>query len=182
MIKKVLVLTALLCPAFSGMTVECLADVSDQFEQAERYREDGNYAQAEAIYKAIVAADANSDEAFTAQQRLVFLYAERGNQIREGEAFEKLVTDFSEKESLPSFLLGQLGNRYRELDRCQKARQVYQYVIDKWPNDNHAMYAQTGLVNAYLQEGDYTGAVSAVDVLFNRYVSNENLPEVDLAM
>jgi tetratricopeptide (TPR) repeat protein len=183
MVKRIHFLFRLLVGlAVLQVATECYANAATDLEQAEQYREDGNHEQAETIYKAIVAADANTDEAFTAQQRLVFLYAERGNQIKEGDAFEKLVTDFSEKESLPSFLLGQLGNRYRELDRCQKARQVYQYVIDKWPNDNHAMYAQTGLVNAYLQEGDYTGAVSAVDVLFNRYVSNENLPEVALAM
>lgn len=156
----------------------CLAQAESLLEQAEDYIDEGDYEQAEAIYKAIIAADANSDEAFTAQQRLVFLYAEQGNQIKEDEAFEKLVTDFSEKEGLPSFLLGQLGNRYRELGRCHKARKVYQYIIDTWPNDNHAMYAQTGLVKAYLQEQDYTEAVSAVDGLFNRYASNANLPGV----
>ncbi len=59
---------------FFGTAGVCFADVSAQLKQAETHRNDGNYAEAKAIYQSILTNYPGTDFAFSAQENLAILY------------------------------------------------------------------------------------------------------------
>ena len=52
--RSILVSLALFCLVFLGLTGRCFADAASQFEQAETYRNNGNYLQSEEAYETII--------------------------------------------------------------------------------------------------------------------------------
>jgi TolA-binding protein len=178
MVRRLLELTVLLGVVFYGIAGECFADVADQLRQAQQHENDGNYADAEAVYSAIVVDYPGADGAFAAQQRLVFLYLKWDKPAAEDAAFEKLVTDFAAREDLPGILQGQIGGLYRELAKYSKARKTYQYVINTWPQHELAVGCQAGVVKSYMFEGNEQMAEAATNELFSRFGGSQNLAEV----
>lgn len=66
-----LALFVLLSVALPG---KVLGDASTQLEQAEKLANDGNYEQAEAVYKQVIEGNPGTEYAFRAQKDLAILY------------------------------------------------------------------------------------------------------------
>jgi len=74
MVKKILFISlALFGLLFFTMLGGCFADAATQLEQAEKYKKNEQYEQAEAIYKTVVTDYAGSDYALEAQKNLAIL-------------------------------------------------------------------------------------------------------------
>ena len=139
MVKKILFAALVL---LAGMAGDCFADVSAQFEQAAAYERDGNWQQAEQIYKDIILANPATDyalgeHALKAQRKLVDLYVSMKNQTDVETALDKLVADFSSYLHLPG-LFWYIGKRYETAERFEGARAIYSQLIRSFPDTPQA--------------------------------------------
>ncbi|HDL00729.1 MAG TPA: tetratricopeptide repeat protein, partial [candidate division Zixibacteria bacterium] len=122
MLKKILLLSLVLFGLlFFQMPKECFADASAQFELAKTYGKQGNYEQAEQVYKAIVTDYPGTDDAFQAQKKLPILYIIWHKGLQAEAAFQELVTKFSENERIANAV-------YDLAVRCNRRRK-YRWAI-----------------------------------------------------
>jgi len=80
-----------------------------------------------------------------------------GDNVAADEAVDKLLTVFSDQPTLPMEIY-QLSDRFNNAGRADKAGQLYQYIINTWPDDRYAMLAQDSISG-----GSYSNNNEAVD-------------------
>jgi len=91
------------------------------------------------------------------------------DKLTEGQAaFEKLVSDFSQNPHIAE-AVDQIAAHCSELKMHQQARQYYQYILDNWPNDSIAIWAQTGAATASISIGDEPAADAATASLLAKF-------------
>ena len=154
MVKKVLLISLILSALmFSQMTGVCFADASAQFELAKTYGKQGNYEQAEQVYKAIITDYPGTDDAFQAQKKLPILYITWHKGLQAKAAFQELVTKFSENERIANAVYD-LAVRCNRRRKYRWAIKFYQYVLDNWPAAEFAVQAQGSLAKKYYPRQD----------------------------
>ena len=95
MANKTLLITSVLFGfLLSAAAGQCLADAAAQFKQADDYKQNKQYEQAEAIYQQIVTDFPDSFDALEAQKQLTILYIKQDNQPQAEAAFQKLLAYF----------------------------------------------------------------------------------------
>lgn len=187
MLKRLLLLSAVAFALVNcGGGTRCFAeaaDVSAQFKQADGHRAEKEYSQAEAIYKAIVQDYPGSDEAFTAQRKLIILYMAWDKQAKAEAAYEQLVSEFGGREDLVRVLLWEIAGAFREAKEYESAKKVYECVLSRWPTHELALISQTGVIKCYLGLRDDANAAAALAELFKRFSGHEKMRSVvhDLA-
>jgi tetratricopeptide (TPR) repeat protein len=90
-------------------------------------------------------------------------------------AADKLRTAFSndERAAIAGCLI---ADEYRRLEKHEKACELYQYVVDNWPNAEHAMWSQMGLAISNSLLGNDDAASAAITKLPLDYSEQTNLP------
>ena len=163
-------LTILLFFVIAG---RCFADdVSAQLQQAEAYKNDGQYEKAEAIYKQIV-----TDYAFQAQKNLAILYVAWDKLPLAQAALQELLTKFSGHKGIPQ-AINELASSYgMKLKRYDKSRQLHQYVLDHYPGNEQTMWAQQGLAFADIHTGNYAAAEAGIEKLLANFPKHKGLPK-----
>jgi tetratricopeptide (TPR) repeat protein len=175
MVKKVYFAILVLCGVlFCDVPSHCFADAATQLEQAEQYEDDGHYEQAETIYKAMVAADRNTDELFTAQEKLTCLYVAWAKQPEADAAYQELLAEYSGRAGIVK-AVDHVADAYRKIKDFQKARQCSQYIVDQWPDADHAAEAQAGVVRASILMGDEIGAQAAMNKLLTSFADSTHI-------
>lgn len=175
MVKKIL----LLSPVLFGLlllqlTGESSQDAPAQLEQAETYQRQGQYEQAEEIYQQIVTDYPGTEYAFQAQKNITILYVAWDKQPQAEAALQKLVADFSEHKGIATAVT-QVADTYRKLEKHLKACEIYQYVVDSWPEDEHGMWSQMGLVISNISLGNDEVAAAAFEKLLTDYFGYEHI-------
>jgi tetratricopeptide (TPR) repeat protein len=146
MFKKVAFISlAVLGIVFSQIPGEYFGDASAQLEQAASYANNGQFKEAEGIYKTIMTDYAGTDYAFQSQKELTMLYIAWDRQTQAEATFLELVADFSENEHVAQ-AIHEIARKYHESKNYEKADQLYQYIIDNWPIDEYAMWSKNGQV------------------------------------
>ncbi len=74
--------------------------------------------------------------------------------------------------------LGQTGWAYYKLEKYDKSRPIYQYVVDNWPRKARAIHIHTALVRTCIYLEDNEAAQAQLELLTERYAENEKLPNV----
>ncbi len=182
MVKKILFISlALFALLFSGMAEECFADVSAQLEQAEAYVDDKYYEQAEKIYETIIIDYPGSDYALNAQQELTIVYIRWGKGAQALATLDKLIADFPDHPGLPRVLFN-IALQYRQSKRYEKAKVIYQQIIQQYPDSPYAGKAQVGIsetkVWSLIESGNDTAAQTALDGLIADFPDAPDLPAV----
>ncbi|MHC4337114.1 MAG: tetratricopeptide repeat protein, partial [Planctomycetota bacterium] len=165
-----------------GAGAKCLAeqvDVSALLERAEEHEDEDRYAEAEAIYNQILADYPGSNYALGAQEGLVILYFEWGRRepskkVEADSAYEELLTKFSEHEGLAK-AVDHIADRYRQRKRYKEARQLYQYIVDTWPDAEHAAESQRGVALTSMLLGDDPNAEAAIERLLTEFGEQEGV-------
>jgi len=135
---------------------------------AERYRRSEKYENACQVYQYVVNNWPLSEEALSAQRSIVFCRIDLGDDAGAQAGIQRLFTDLVGHEEKWQALSG-IAYRYRKLDKYEKALQVYQTFLRKWPDDDYAMHAQRGLVLCKIALGDDAGAQTAIEELLTRF-------------
>jgi tetratricopeptide (TPR) repeat protein len=147
------------------------ADVSAQLKQAETYQNNRQYEQAEAIYQQIATAFPDTNDALEAQMQLTLIYIATDRQQQADAAFEKLTAGFSKQKGIAE-AVWQIGQRYIELKKYDKAYEINQYNVRHFPKDMYTMWSQVEIIYSHLREGDDVGADAAVEKLFTNFNDN----------
>ncbi len=177
MLKKVLFVTLVsFCLLFSAMARKCLADPADQLEQAEIYKKDGDYQQAEAIYKTVVQENPGTDYALDAQKRLAILYLDISNEGQAQLAVDELVAGFSGNVRIAE-AVHEIAGHCRWLKKYEKSKQLCQHVVDSWPGSKSAMWSQMGVAMANISLGEPDAAAAAIDKLVADFSGNEHIAQ-----
>ncbi|MHC4424458.1 MAG: tetratricopeptide repeat protein, partial [Planctomycetota bacterium] len=150
------------------------ADVSAQFEQAETFEKQGQYEQAEQIYRQIAADYPGSDDALTAQKNLTCLYIADDNQEQAGAAFGKLLDEFAEHEKLPG-AIHKIAEQSHKLAKADKAILLCQHFMAIKPEQ--AIWLHMGMVisNIMLEDNDFAWA--AVEKLLSDFSADRRCAE-----
>jgi len=152
-----------------------LADVSIQLKQAETYQNNRQYEQAEAIYQQIVTAFPDTNDALVAQKQLTLIYIATDRQQEADAAFEKLIADFSEHKGI-SGAVWQIAKRYNTSKKYDKALELYQYNVEHFPKDIHAMWSQMNIIRSYISDGNEPAADAAFNKLLAIFSGQPKLP------
>ena len=73
--------------------------------------------------------------------------------------------------------LGQTAWAYRKLAQPDKARKIYQYVVDNWPSKDRAIFSQRGIVLCSIAMNDQVAAAAGVQKLLTGFAGDAHLPE-----
>ncbi len=176
MFKKILFMPLVLFGlVFFQMAGECFAGASSQLEQAQTYMNNGDYEQAEGIYKTIVQNYPGTDHALEAQKQVTVLYIDWDKQAQAQAALQELVAGFSENEHIAKAVY-EVAQKYRWLQKYDKAGEVYQTVVEKWPgNDKYAIASQIGVARSNIEVGNDAGADAAMQKLITQFSDHQDV-------
>ena len=174
---KILCALCVVLVAACGVARPQEGDVSALLDRAKQCVADGNYPAAGAIYKQMAADYSGTEAGLDAQEKLIELYIDQGKQAEADSAFEQMVADFAGLEGLAK-AVDHVADRYRELRNYEKAREIYRYAVQTWPDAKHAADSQRAIALTSILLGDEPNGQAAIDVLLSRYASNPDIVEV----
>ena len=89
-------------------------------------------------------------------------------------AFERLCTQYSGNNLLPKAVCV-LGDNYRQIGQPDRARQMYEYALEKWPEAGHAFWSQAGLAMANILLMQDEAAKAAVEKVVGQGEINDDV-------
>ncbi|MHC4154168.1 MAG: tetratricopeptide repeat protein [Planctomycetota bacterium] len=178
MVKKTLCASLVLVSlVLWGRASTCFADLAGNFEHAIEYEQTGNCEQAAATYQAIVDNYPGTGDALEAQERLTIVYIAWDKQAEADAAYQELLAKYSEQQHLAK-AVDHVADKYRQLARYEKARELYQYIVDHWPEAGHAVDSQRGVVISSIRLGDESAARTAIARLLADFPANQDVADV----
>ncbi len=166
--KRLLLCTCLLM--LTPMLIQ--ADTTQQLEQAEELIDAEKFDEAEGIYKAVIAG--KGPDALLAQEKLIYLYIQQNKQDDAETAYGQLLADFSDNPGLLK-AIDHVADDWREFEDFAKAREVYQYIVNTWPDAEDTVDSQRGVVLTSLLLGDYDYANESLDKLIKDYGDHRDI-------
>lgn len=162
---------------FSGHSAlpSALYWIGKRYESLEKYEE------AKSIYQNVVTNYPSAGSAFWAQKHLIIIYIDSRDYTAAQTAIDKLVKDFSGHSGLPEVLCS-IGARYKEYGKYEEAKNIYQQVIEQYPDSPYVHEAQLGVsaitgVLSLIESGQVIAAEAAIDNLVADFNDHPGLPE-----
>jgi len=175
MVKKILFISlALFGLLFSTMPPACFADAAAQLQQAETYKQNEQYEQAEAIYRGIVTDYPGTDEAFQAQKSLALLYIKTARYPAARQEVDVLLTNFAYHPELPGEVY-KLAEQYWRKKRYEDAKSLYEYIAENHSDSDLAIKARRSVVVADILLGNDAAAQAGVDALIRDFAEDPEL-------
>lgn len=182
MYKKVILLVLFGLVPF-GLTGRCFADAMAEFEQAEGHRRNGDYLQAEQIYRAIVKDSPGTADALRAQRGLVIVYILTQRSFDAEAAVDELIADFS-GYSDPNALAGvlfEVARQYEWSTKYRAANKIYQRIMDDHSASWFVNRANLAVVRTNIMSLIEFGKEQETQVAFNKLIvdfgGHEDLPQ-----
>lgn len=148
------------------------------YEIADNYRAFGEYEKAKELYQYVIDNWAQPDGAIQSQVAVARSHIALGDDANAEVAIKKLVTEFSENKNIAG-VLNDIAYSYRELEQYEKARELYQYVIENWPQaESEAIWSLVCLAKSNIALGDEPNAQTAIDSLIADFNSHPDLPRL----
>jgi len=171
------------CLAFFNTKSIAKTDISslDALQQkAKTLYESGQYSKAEQIYKTIIKENRRDGNELKAYQELATLYVQSGNIPAAEETAAVLIKKFSKHNQL-AYALYWITERYERLDKFQEAKNNYKQIVENYPNDEWAGWAQLGFLRteakSLIASGKYIQAQKTVDKLTAGFAYHSNFSE-----
>ena len=177
MVKKILFISlALFGLVLSERAEVWFADTSALFEQAQIYKQDGNYEQAEQIYQQIVTDFPDSNDALEAQKQLALMYITTDSQQQADAAFVELTAVFAGHKDIAQ-AVWKIAKEYEEPKKYDKALELHQYNVEHFSSDMYAMWSQVEVTYFHINSGDNTAADAAFEKLLTLFSGRPTLPK-----
>jgi TolA-binding protein len=141
---------------------------------ADEYRNFSKNEKARELYQYMVDNCPDAEHAMWSQMGLAITNIRLGNYDGAKNSVEKLRADFPDDE--------QIANEYRGSDKHEKARELYQHVVDNWPNSEHAIWSQMGMVTLDISVGNDLDVQPALDTIIADFNDNPTLPQAILLL
>ncbi len=152
---------------------------TNMYALANEYWEQQKYDKAKELYQYVSDNSSDSDQAIRARRWVVGCEARLGNDSGAGQAINTLKTDFSQHKNLFPVIY-ELANEYWELQKFDKAKDLYRYVSENCPDSSLAIKGQTWVAGCEIKSGNDSAAEQASDTLCTKYSSAEELVDVVL--
>jgi len=152
---------------FSGIAKKSFADAS-QLAKAEMYVKAGQYAQAEEIYKQIIAAAPGTNDAFAAQKKLTDFYISQRKFSKADAALEQMLAGYANNDGIAQAVY-EAASAYRGAGEYHRANTLSQYVVEQWPGSEQAFSAQVDLINTHLSQNNAPATQAAIDKLLTSF-------------
>jgi TolA-binding protein len=135
---------------------------------ADEYRKADKHENASVLYQYVVDSWPDAEHALWSQMGVAISDIRLGDDAAAQEATHKLLADFAgdRRMAIAGCLL---ADEYRESDKYEDARLLYQYVVDTWPDAEHAMWSQMGLAISNIVLGDDLSAEAAIGKLLTDF-------------
>jgi len=146
------------------------------YDVAHEYNLAGNYNKAERLYQRIINTWLPAKHMMWIHVDLAHSYIPRDNNAIARAAIDALVENISSHEFIPGALYD-IAQHYERVNKYAKARQVYQEVVNKAPQDYYGMWSQMGVVLSSISFDDGPAAQAATDKLITDYSDNERLSD-----
>jgi tetratricopeptide (TPR) repeat protein len=147
---------------FFGTGEDCFAGPAGTYQQAEAYMKMEDHEQAKQLYQRVV--DNWPEDYYCApraQAGVAKTNIALGNLQAAQAAVDKLLADYSNSDHI-EWSVHHVAHHYKLFGQYEKAKQLYQHVLDNWPEDYYAMWAQVGLAESYLSLGNTQAAEAAI--------------------
>jgi TolA-binding protein len=144
-------------------------------QAAQKYQEAGYHEKALGLHEYNVERFPDDMYGMWSQGAMVHFFIRQGDYQAADAAYARFLTVFSQQPAFPREVY-LVGDVYREAGRYDKARQLYQYVVDNWPNTVHALWAGAGMVKLAIALEDEAAAEAAVDDLIADFGDYPELP------
>ena len=89
---------------------------------------------------------------------------------------QKLLADFSGHKDIAQ-AVWQIAKEYEKPKKYDKAFELHQYNIQRYPNDMYAMWSQVEIIYSHIKEGDYVAADTAFNTLLTAFSQQPTLPK-----
>jgi tetratricopeptide (TPR) repeat protein len=149
-----------------------------------QYRKANKFAEAKALYQKIVQIDPNNifgnrgKVKTTEMDILPAIVA--GNDTAAGTAIDNLLTNFATNTAVPAAMTD-IAWEYEKVGKYQRAKTVYQKIIDRYPNNFRAGKAlieiSKGQIMEFINAGQDDKASAEIDKLVVTYPNHSFLPD-----
>jgi tetratricopeptide (TPR) repeat protein len=114
--------------------------------------------------------------AIRSQAEIIFSHIRDADDAAADAAVIDLLSIFSEQPTLPREIY-QVAREYEKFEKYDRALELYQYSVENFADDIHAMMSQTGIAKYYIRKGDDGAADAAFAKLLSTYSEQPTLPE-----
>jgi len=124
--------------------------------------------------------NSSKDDVYTMWSKVEIIksYIRDANDAAADEAFNKLLSEFSDQPTLPKEIY-QIVDEYARAGRYDKADQLYQHVLDNWPEARQAGLEHIGvaeiIVLSFIESGNDMAAQEALDSLIADFNEHPDL-------
>jgi len=133
--------------------------------------------QAGQIYQSILTAQPEHPQAVWLKMGIAIANAHLGHDQAVDSTLQNIVAQHGADERSAE-ALGQVAWAYRDLKQEEKARRVYQYVVDNWPKRDRTIFSQRGIVLCSIALDDQPAAAAGVQKLLADYADSKYMPEI----
>ena len=145
-----------LCSDYSEyeLLARAICLVADNYRRLERHKK------ACELYQRALANKPDIEFALWSQMGLAISHIRLGDYDAAGAAVDKLLADFAEDKRMP--IAGCLiADEYHKSKEYEKTCELYQYVVDNWPDAEHALWSHMDLGISNLRLGEELAAQQA---------------------
>lgn len=150
--------------------------VKTVYQIGREYYELKKYEKADQLYKYVLDTWPDDTYAVWSQADLIKSYVAEGNDVAADAAVEKLFTTYSGHKDT-SEAVYEIARKYYDLEKYEKAGQLYQYVIDKWPNSEQMILAKAGVAKSNILLGNEAAAQAELEKLIVDFNDRAHLPQ-----
>lgn len=151
------------------------AEAASLLQQARDYDSSGDTSRASSLYREIVKRHGVSPSAPAAQFRLAELLDQSGNKNRAFDAYKTLVERYPQSREFDRAIEAQLAiaDDFMQRRRYERAEEMYKSILVSAPYAKFAPAAQFKLGQSYESRKEYDKAVTAYQVIIDRYGSSD---------
>ncbi len=145
------------------------------FDIANYYLKTGDSENALQLHEYNVQNYRDSLESLWSQAAQVWYYVRNSDEDKANTKYAEMLFIYANEKTLPKEVF-QIGDIYIEVDNTEKARSLYQQVLDEWPESEYVFNAKAGFIKADIHNGYDEAAMTGVDNLMAEYMENTGLP------
>jgi tetratricopeptide (TPR) repeat protein len=145
------------------------------FDIANYFLKTGDSSNGLKLHKFNVESYSESLESLWSQAAIVWFHVSAGDEENANIEYAKMLSLYKDEKTLAKEV-AQVGDRYLEMDNSEKARSLYQQVLDDWPQSEYVFNAKTGLIKADIKDGNDATVLPAIDALITDFNDRRELP------
>jgi len=149
------------------------ADVVDSV--ADEYRDCKRYAEAMELYRRVAEMWPTSKQACGSLASVAALYIKAGDDANATTVTNNLIANFAANKGLGDAVHEIAYTYHHRVHDYEKARELYEWVVENRPSCKMAIRAQMGIAKIYVDLGDDPNAEAAIEKLVAKYSENKEI-------